>query len=370
MVATREDASDGARLAELIRTSEASIVQATPSGWRLLMHAAWKGDPSIVAIAGGETMPPELARWMLPRVRQVWNGYGPTETTVYASMALLAEDGPITIGTPVTNTHIYVMDSSGNVAPIGAPGEICIGGDSVARGYHQRPDLTAEKFVPDPIAAGRTMYRTGDYGRWRTDGLLDHMGRIDGQVKLRGYRIETGEIEAALTTHPMVRAAVVGVRNASMDDPRLTAWVQLHEDGECTASELRRHLRQSLPEFMIPSMIVLVDRFPLTPNAKVDRMALPDPFASSPLTPREYVAPSTPTERLIAEIWIGMLGISQAGVTDGFFELGGHSLLAMRAAREMSARTGRSIEPRLLFFRTLGQLAEACDAPVAVPVTT
>ena len=370
IVATREDASDGARLAALIRASEASIVQATPSGWRLLMDAAWTGDLSIVAIAGGETMPPELARWMLPRVRQVWNGYGPTETTVYASMALLREDGPITIGTPVTNTHIYVMDSAGNLMPIGAPGVICIGGDSVARGYHQRPELTAEQFVPDPFVAGRTMYRTGDYGRWRTDGQLDHMGRIDGQVKLRGYRIETGEIEAALATHPMVRAAVVGVRSASMDVPRLMAWVQLHDDGECTASELRRHLRQSLPEFMIPSMIVHVDQFPLTPSAKVDRKALPDPFAGSPLTPREYVAPSTSTERLISEIWISLLGVSRAGVTDGFFELGGHSLLAMRAAREMSARTGRAIEPRLLFFRTLGQLAEACDAPLAVPAAS
>ncbi|MBC7840748.1 MAG: amino acid adenylation domain-containing protein [Gemmatimonadaceae bacterium] len=365
IVATRDDASDGARLAELIRTSGASIVQATPSGWRLLMHAAWVGDPSIVAIAGGETMPPELAQWMLARTRQVWNGYGPTEATVYASMALLSNGGPITIGTPVANTHIYVMDSAGNVAPVGAPGEICIGGDSVARGYHQRDELTAEKFVADPFVAGRTMYRTGDYGRWRTDGLLDHMGRIDGQVKLRGYRIETGEIEAALATHAMVRSAVVGVRNASADDPRLMAWVQLHDDGECTASELRRYLRQSLPEFMIPSMLMFVDRFPLTPNAKVDRKALPDPFASTPLTPREYIAPSTPTERLISEIWITLLGVNQAGVTDSFFELGGYSLLAMRAASEISVRTGRVIEPRLLFFRTLGQLAEALDAPIA-----
>ena len=362
IVATREDASDGARLAELIRTSGASIVQATPTGWRLLMHAAWQGDPSIVAIAGGETMPPDVVRWMLSRTRQVWNGYGPTEATVYASMALLTDGGPITIGTPVANTHIYVMDSAGNVAPVGAPGELCIGGDSVACGYHQRADLTSEKFVADPFVAGRTMYRTGDYGRWRTDGLLDHMGRIDGQVKLRGYRIETGEIEAALATHAMVRSAVVGVRNASVDDSRLMAWVQLHDDGECTASELRRHLRQSLPEFMIPSMIMLVDRFPLTPNAKVDRKALPDPFGTPALAPREYVAPSTPTERLISEIWITLLGVNQAGVTDSFFELGGHSLLAMRAAHEMSARTGRAIEPRLLFFRTLGQLAAACDA--------
>jgi hypothetical protein len=160
----------------------------------------------------------------------------------------------------------------------------------------------------------------------------------------------------------MVRAAAVGVRRASADDPRLVAWVQLADDGDCTTSELRRHVRQMLPEFMVPSMILLVEAFPMTPNGKIDRGALPDPFATAMAAPREYVPPSSPTERLIAEIWTGLLGVSRVGTTDGFFELGGHSLLAMRAASEISQRTGRTIEPRLLFFRTLGQLADACDA--------
>ena len=367
IIATRDDATDGARLAQLIQRSAATVVQSTPSGWRLLMNAQWAGGPGIVAIAGGETMPADLARWLLARVQQVWNGYGPTETTVYSSMAQLSDGGPITIGTPVANTRIYVLDTAGNVVPIGVPGEICVGGDGVTRGYHGRADLTAERFVPDPFVAGRTIYRTGDYGRWRADGLLEHLGRIDGQVKLRGYRIETGEIEAALVSHDMVQAAVVGVRNASGDDPRLVAWVQLHDDGDSTSSELRRHLRRTLPEFMIPSMIVMVEQFPLTPNAKIDRKALPDPFATQSETPREFIAPATPTERLIAEIWIRLLGVPQVGTADSFFELGGHSLLAMRAASEISGRTGRNIEPRLLFFRSLGQLAEACDASNPVP---
>jgi amino acid adenylation domain-containing protein len=370
IVATRDEATDGARLAALIRRSGATVVQSTPSGWRLLMTAQWEGDPAVMAIAGGETMPADLARWLLARVRQVWNGYGPTETTVYSSMAQLTEGGPITIGTPVANTRIYVLDAAGNVAPIGVPGEICIGGEGVTRGYHGRADLTGERFVPDPFVAGRTVYRTGDYGRWRADGRLEHLGRIDGQVKLRGYRIETGEIEAALSTHEMVQAAVVGVRNASGDDPRLIAWVQLCEDGDCTGSELRRHLRRTLPEFMIPAMIVMVDQFPLTPNAKIDRKALPDPFATQIETPREFTAPATPSERLIAEIWIRLLGIQRVGTADSFFELGGHSLLAMRAASEISLRTGRNIEPRLLFFRTLGQLAEACDASATAPTSS
>jgi amino acid adenylation domain-containing protein len=370
IVVTRDDATDGARLASVISSQGATIVQATPSGWRLLMNARWTGGRNIVAIAGGETMPPDLARWLGERVREVWNGYGPTETTVYSTMALLRDGDVITIGTPVANTHIYVLDSVGRIAPIGVPGELCIGGDGVTDGYHNRPELTAESFVADSFVAGRRMYRTGDYGRWRTDGRIDHLGRIDGQVKLRGYRIETAEIEAALATHPAVRTAVVGVRNASADDPRLVAWVQLHDDEECTSSELRRHLRQSLPEFMIPGMLLLVDSLPLTPNAKIDRRALPDPFGTAPLAPREYAAPTTPTQRTIAEIWIRLLGVKQAGLSDSFFELGGHSLLAMRAASEISLRTGRTIEPRLLFFRTLGQLAEVCDTPAPVPTAS
>ena len=366
IVATRDDASDGARLAKLIASSGATVVQSTPSGWRLLMNAQWAGGVGIVGIAGGESMPQDLARWMGERVKQVWNGYGPTETTVYSSMALLRDGDAITIGTPVANTRIYVMDYAGNVLPIGAPGELCIGGDGVSAGYHNRAELTAERFLADPFVPGARLYRTGDFARWRSDGNIEHLGRIDNQVKLRGYRIETGEIEAALATHTAVRAAVVGVRNASADDPRLVAWVQLHDDAECTSSELRRHVRQVLPEFMVPSMFVLVDQYPMTPNAKIDRRALPDPFGGTALTPREFAPPVTPTQRVIAEIWTRLLGVRQAGLNDSFFELGGHSLLAMRAASEISLRTGRIIEPRLLFFRTLGQLADACDTPAPV----
>ena len=366
IVATRDDSSDGARLAKLIAASGATVVQSTPSGWRLLMNAQWAGGVGIVGIAGGESMPADLARWMGERVKQVWNGYGPTEATVYSSMALLHDGDAITIGTPVANTRIYVMDLAGNVLPIGAAGELCIGGDGVAAGYHNRAELTAEKFVADPFVSGGRLYRTGDFARWRSDGRIDHLGRIDGQVKLRGYRIETGEIEAALATHFAVLTAVVGVRNASADDPRLVAWVQLHDDAECTSSELRRHVRQVLPEFMVPSMLVFVERLPLTPNAKIDRRALPDPFGTAPRAPREFSPPVTRTQQLIAEVWTRLLGVREAGLNDSFFELGGHSLLAMRAASEISLRTGRTIEPRLLFFRTLSQLADACDTPAPV----
>ncbi|MEO7360730.1 MAG: amino acid adenylation domain-containing protein, partial [Gemmatimonadaceae bacterium] len=363
IIASREQTTDGVALATLIKTAKATIIQSTPSGYRLLMHARWEGGPGITAIVGGETLPRDVAEWLCQRVGRVFNAYGPTETTVWSTLAELLPGAPVTVGSPVANTWIYVLDSAGHPTPIGVPGEIFIGGDGVADGYHGQKALTETQFVPDPFRPGRTMYRSGDYGFWRADRQLDHMGRLDGQVKLRGYRIETGEIESALLGHEMVRAAVVAVRDASAIDPRLVAWVQLKADGDCTTSELRRALRQTLPEFMIPSIIMFVDAVPMTPNNKIDRSALPEPYMTAPLTPREFVAPSTPNERVIAEIWSEMLGVPQVGTTDGFFELGGHSLLAMQAANRISKRTGRNIEPRLLFFRTLGQLAAECDVP-------
>jgi acyl carrier protein len=206
------------------------------------------------------------------------------------------------------------------------------------------------------------MYRTGDVTKWRVDGTLQHLGRSDGQVKLRGYRIETGEIEAVLASHPKVKSAVVDVRNAASDDPRLVAWIELQPDESCTTSEMRRHLRAHVPEFMVPSMVVVVDDIPMTPNAKVDRKRLPDPFASATASARDFVAPSSPTERALANVWKRLLKVESVSTTDRFFDLGGHSLLAMRAVVEIQQQLGRALEPRLLFFRSLGELAAACDA--------
>lgn len=367
IIAGRDVQTDADALIALIRTAEPTIIQSTPSGWRLLMQAEWTGAEGVSAIVGGETMPPDLATWLVPRVNRVFNAYGPTETTVWSSIEQLAEGDPITVGRPIANTRIYVLDQAQQVVPLGVPGEIVIGGAGVADGYHRRPELTAEHFLPDPFSPGGRMYRTGDYGRWRPDGRLDHLGRADGQVKVRGVRIETGEIESVLMTHPTVSTAVVGIRKTAGADPRLVAWVRLKDDADCTVSELRRHLRRSLPESMVPAMLLLVDAIPLTPNGKVNRAALPDPFVSSMSLPREFVEPTTSAERLIAQIWSALLGVERIGATDRFFDLGGHSLLAMQAAMEISARAGVRIEPRLLFFRTLSELAALCEH-VARPV--
>ena len=340
IVATQGEAVDGDKLSALISASKATVVQSTPAGWRLLVEARWSGASVRTAIVGGETLTRDLGDWLCGLVDRVYNAYGPTETTVWSSLAEVRSREPISVGTPIANTRIYVLDQWRQIAPVGVPGEIYIGGDGVGHGYHARPEQTAERFVADPFEDGQIMYRTGDFGRWRADGQLEHLGREDGQVKLRGYRIETGEIEAALMRHAGVHMAVVGVRTAAANDPRLVAWVSLTSDGDCTSSELRRHLRQTLPEFMIPSAILIVDALPVTPNGKVNRQAMPDPFAGESRNVTEFVPPSTKTEILIADIWQRVLSVPRVSAHDGFFEFGG-TFVARYASRSRDCSANR-----------------------------
>ena len=249
--------------------------------------------------------------------------------------------------------------------PIGVPGEIFIGGDGVALGYLDRPELTAERFVIDPFAGGGArMYRTGDLGRWRPDGQLECLGRTDFQVKIRGHRIELGEIESALAAHPTVAQAVVAARAGVGGDKQLCAYVIARSAEVPTSSDLRRHLRVSLPEHMVPPTYVVLDAFPLTPNGKVDRRALPDPDTGALASgdrAEEFAPPETEMEQTLASVWQGILKVPEVGVQDNFFDLGGHSLLVMRVIAEMEKRTGRRVGPRAFIFSTLGQVAAAYD---------
>jgi hypothetical protein len=266
------------------------------------------------------------------------NMYGPTETTIWSSSEEVGVvDGLCNIGKPLANQQMYVLDEAMNPAPVGVAGELWLGGDGVTRGYWQRPDLTAERFLPDPFvtpdracAWGARMYRTGDLVRWRADGKVDFIGRADHQVKLRGYRIELGEIEAVLEAQPGVTQAVVMARQDAPGDLRLVAYVT----GAAHEAALRAELATLLPDHMVPAHIVRLDSFPLTPNRKVDRNALPAP-SDKPLETQSFVAPSSDVEAQIAAIWARVLGVAKVGAKDNFFALGGHSLLAVQAHREI-----------------------------------
>ncbi|HKH48755.1 MAG TPA: amino acid adenylation domain-containing protein, partial [Thermoanaerobaculia bacterium] len=342
---SRAEAADGALLASRLRTSGASVLQATPATWRMLLDAGWTGDPDLRALCGGEGLPRELAASLAGRTRELWNLYGPTETTVWSAAARIGpgETGPVSIGRPISATQIHLLDRQLQTVPLGVPGELWIGGAGLARGYLGRPDLTAERFLPNPLAAevgepGGRLYRTGDLARHLPGGRMEVLGRIDHQVKIRGFRIELGEIEAVLTALPGVREAVVVAREG-----QLVAYVV----GDAAAEELRRSLHERLPEYMVPSALVTLLALPLTPNGKVDRKALPAPEWQR--AEGGYLAPRTPVEEVLAGIWAEVLGLERVGVTDHFFELGGHSLLATRVMSRLRSALGVEVPLRDLF---------------------
>jgi acyl carrier protein len=308
-----------------------------------------------------------VARWAPGR--RFFNGWGPTEVSV-RSTAVRVTDGTRLppIGRPLGNVTHYVLDPAGWPVPIGVPGEIYVGGAGVTRGYLGRPALTAERFVPDPFAKrpGARMYRTGDKVRWRADGLLDFVARMDGQVKVRGFRIELGEIEAVLRRHEDVADCAVMVREDVPGDPRIVAYVV----GGARTEAVRAHVRQSLPEYMVPAAFVFMDALPLNPNGKVDRKALPVPEYGA--AEERYVAPRTPAEEVLAGIWAEVLRLERVGVEESFFELGGHSLLATQVVSRVRARFGVELPLRALFegptvAEMAGALAEWGAEAVAGP---
>ncbi|HWN42415.1 MAG TPA: amino acid adenylation domain-containing protein [Thermoanaerobaculia bacterium] len=349
VLASREEAADGARLARLLDRCGAAAMQATPTTWRLLLESGWRPRRLLRVLCGGEAFPADLAERLLPLAESVWNLYGPTETTVWSCVARVESAArPLPIGRPVRNTRVLVLDRDGNPSPTGMPGELCIAGAGLARGYLGRPELTAERFVPDPSSAcGERLYRTGDLVRLRADGALDYLGRIDQQVKLRGFRIELGEIEAELARHPAVQAAVAGVLEG--DALRLVAWYVPAGPGEVSAGELREHLARRLPEAMVPSAFVPVAALPLTPNGKVDRRALPAPGRERPELPQPYVEPHGALETRLARLWAEVLDLEQVGAQDGFFELGGDSVRGALALNRLQRELGEPLYVMSLF---------------------
>jgi amino acid adenylation domain-containing protein len=365
---------DPAALVDTVRRQRIDVLDCTPSQLRPLLAAGLgEGDaaPALVLV-GGEAVDAELRDAALARSREgrtrFWNVYGPTECTVDTTATpFMAGTPPTRIGRPLPNVRVHTVTASGTLAALGVPGELWIGGAGLARGYLGRPDLTAERFIPDPFSgdSGARLYRTGDLVRQLPDGSLDFLGRLDNQVKVRGYRIELGEIEAALSALPGVREAVVVVKSDRSDgsdrsvgspaDLRLVAYVT----GEVDTAALRQALRDKLPDFMLPSAIVALPALPLTPSGKVDRKALPEPD-SGPAP--GFVAPRTAVEEILAEIWAELLGIAHIGVHDNFFERGGHSLLAVLLMARIEKRLGTTLPLAALFsaptLEALAALAE------------
>jgi thioesterase domain-containing protein/acyl carrier protein len=335
---------------------------ATATTWRALVAAGWRGNRRLTAASVGETLTDGLADELLQRCGSVWNGYGPTEATAGTSVVRLAHGDTITVGRPFANTRVYITDARGRLLPVGVPGEITIGGAGVARGYLNRPDEQALRFGDDPFRAGGRIYRTGDRGRFLPDGRIQHLGRCDGQIKIRGFRIEPDEIQSTLCEHPSVGSCAVVAREAPNGEQQLVAYI-VDEPGCPTEAEARDWLRRRLPEYMVPSAFMHLSALPTTTSGKLDKRALPAPWArgtgSGGATP-----PRNDTERRIAALWAGLLAVPVIDVSSDFFDMGGHSLLAARLISDVEQAFG--VEVPLSRFvtsgRTIAELASLLDA--------
>jgi len=337
VIATREQANDPDRLQQLLAERQITVMQATPSTWRMLMDAGWQGAPGFRVFCGGEAIGRDLADRLRAAQLEVWNLYGPTETTIWSTVQRV-EEGPVTVGRPIANTSVYVLDANRQLLPARVPGELYIGGDGVARGYRGRPDLTAERFVPDPFSPGSSLYRTGDLARWAPNGALELLGRMDRQVKLRGFRIELPEIESTLKQLEGVTQAVVIVDGPSGRE-RLVAYVTVAPGATLESDRARAALARQLPDYMVPAVVVTLPKLPLTPNNKVDVKALPAPDQVS-TSSAAFAPASNATEEQVADIWRTLLRVERVGRDDNFFDLGGHSLLLVQLQNRLHSRFG------------------------------
>jgi amino acid adenylation domain-containing protein len=372
VVASRDQAADGRELARCLNHSSARALQATPSTWRLLIDAGWEGSPGFKILCGGEAMPRDLADALLTR-GEVWNLYGPTETTIWSAIHKVEfGEEPVPIGRPISNTRIYLLDSQLEPVPIGAHGEIYLGGYGLALGYWHRPELTAEKFVPNPFTPGERLYKTGDRARFRPDGNIEFVGRMDNQVKIRGHRVEPSEIEAALNQHPAFKESVVVFHEREPGGEKMLAAYLVPKHQPAPAfTELRNFLAEKLPAHMMPSAFFLLAIIPKTPNGKIDRNALPSPDAIESHLTHAFVEPRTQVEGLIAQVWREVLKFDRVGVHDSFFELGGHSLSATKVVSRISDIFHTEMPVRAIFQTpTIAGLAQVVErAPQTWPMT-
>jgi amino acid adenylation domain-containing protein len=349
-------ARNALELPQLAAKDELSLIFVIPPAMAELIKTGGVPETVKTIALGGEALKAELVKQIYEHTgaSEVWNFYGPTEATMYSSCTLIPkETNGVSIGRPVAWSQAYLLDQQLQPVPVGVTAELFIGGAGLARGYLNRPALTAEKFIPDPFGAkpGARLYRTGDLARYLPDGNIEYLGRMDHQVKIRGFRIEPGEIEAVLVEQPIVRDVAVLVREDTPGDNRIVAYVVLNHECDTPADELRRAIKEKLPSYMIPSVFVVLEAMPLTPNGKIDRKALPAPDHARPDMEGAFVAPRTPIEEMIATIWCQVLKLEKVGIHDNFFSLGGHSLLATQVAHRVRDTFNVAL-PLRLFFET------------------
>ncbi|MFI9324912.1 amino acid adenylation domain-containing protein [Kitasatospora aureofaciens] len=377
VIASKDVTTEPPALLDLIAETGATGLEIVPSLLNaVLQEVERRGDgfpPLRLISVGSEGWRVEDCRTLLRQIRHdavVVNAYGGTEATVDSTVFVPTEDALrgsvyVPIGRPLPDTRVYVLDAHGAVAPIGVPGEIWIGGAGIGRGYHGRPELTAERFTASPFVPGDRLYRTGDRARRLPSGDLEFLGRADDQVKIRGFRIELGEVESALLTHPAVREAVVLAHQDDAGRHRLVAYVV--GDGTPAVSELRSHLSGLLPDYMVPAVFTALERLPLTPNGKVDRRALPEPAAEATLTGAEYTAPRDATEELLADVWSQVLGVERVGIHDNFFDLGGDSILSIQVVSR-ARQAGLHLTSKLLFLhQSIAALAAVTGTATRAP---
>jgi len=355
MLTDAETAKDGRLLLDIIKREHISIMQATPYTWRMILEAGWDKFLPVKIICGGEALHKDLVNKLIWRCSALWNQYGPTETTIYSTQKLIKSADDITIGKPIDNTQVYILDECLTNMADGVIGEIFIAGDGVAKGYLNNPELTAERFIDDPFS-GRPndkMYRTGDLGRFNEGGEIQCLGRIDQQVKVRGYRIEPEEIEYTLLKQANIKEAVVIVRDDIPGEPRLVAYLVLaaaeNGGGRLQKHSVQQALMDTLPEYMVPDDFVLMSSIPITPNGKIDRKSLPKPEINLIDRSSEYLAPRSDVERLVTRIWEELMGLEKISIVDNFFALGGRSLIAIQIMARIEHVTGKRLPLATLF---------------------
>jgi amino acid adenylation domain-containing protein len=359
VIASADDVTDGSRLREQMEKHNVTAITATPGTFRLLAEAGWKSRAGLKIWSTGEALPRELANTLLAGGSELWDLYGPTETTIWSVLARIeSTSGPVPIGRPVENTQVHVVDEFGEPVPIGVAGELWIGGDGVARGYLNDPQLTAERFIPDPFRGGNgRIYRTGDLVRYRADGVLEYMGRLDRQVKVRGFRIELGEIESVLNQAPAVRESAVIVREDNPGDRRLIAYYTADDGTVPSATDLRAHLGRTLPDYMVPSAFVKMDALPRTPNGKLDKRGLPAPELSAAKS-NKGTEPRNAEEQKMSDIWAEVLRLKTVGIDDSLFELGADSLHVFQIVARAN-KAGMKVTPKLVLQqRTIRAILE------------